>query len=195
MMSQYKINEIFYSLQGEGRNAGCPAIFIRFSGCNLQCPFCDTQHNDGQKMSADEILANVKQYAGKMIVLTGGEPSLFIDEDFVAKFLEAGYKVCIETNGTHALPKNLSWVTLSPKDQFVEKADIVLSECDELKLVFPCPNPQAYDGIKATYRYLQPCDTGDDVKNGEIIAQCIEYIKQNPQWTLSLQTHKILSIR
>lgn len=110
-----KINEIFYSLQGEGFHTGTPAVFIRLSGCNLKCPFCDTQHEEGVLMTDEEIMAEVGKYPAMMVILTGGEPSLWIDREFVDRLHRMGKYVCIETNGTHELPDNIDWVTCSPK--------------------------------------------------------------------------------
>lgn len=193
-----KINEIFYSLQGEGHHSGTPAIFIRLSGCNLKCPFCDTVHNDGIDMSDHEIYLEIAKYPARMVILTGGEPSLFITDDFVQGLKSRGYYIAIETNGTHRLPKSIDWITVSPKDTFVtdnSAAQIVLSSCDELKVIFTGETPKSYPHIKAHHRYLQPCDTGDVKTNSELLTQCIDYIKCNPEWNLSLQTHKILGIR
>ena len=127
-----KINEIFYSLQGEGFHTGTPAVFVRFSGCNLKCPFCDTRHEEGKLMTDGEILAEVLKYPAHLVVLTGGEPTLWIDRDFVRMLQEAGKYVSIETNGTHQLPDNLDWVTCSPK----EGAPVVLRHIDEVKVVY-----------------------------------------------------------
>ena len=110
-----KINEIFYSLQGEGFHVGTPAVFVRFSGCNLKCEFCDTRHKEGVMMSDEEILEQVCQYPCKTVILTGGEPGLWVDEDLVAALHKAGKYVCIETNGTCVLPESIDWVTCSPK--------------------------------------------------------------------------------
>ena len=99
-----KINEIFYSLQGEGYHTGTPAVFIRFSGCNLKCSFCDTRHEEGVLMSDDEIIAEVGKYPAVTVILTGGEPSLWVDEAFIDRLHQAGKYVCIETNGTKLLP-------------------------------------------------------------------------------------------
>ena len=135
-----KINEIFYSLQGEGANTGIPAVFVRFSGCNLRCSFCDTQHENGSMMSDDEIVAEVNRYPkARIVVLTGGEPSIFIDREFVEKMkLATGKTIAIETNGTTPLPDNIDWVTLSPKTGFDggDMKPLLLSECDELKVVY-----------------------------------------------------------
>ena len=102
-----KINEIFYSLQGEGYHTGTPAVFIRFSGCNLKCSFCDTRHEEGVLMSDDEIIAEVGKYPAVTVILTGGEPSLWIDEVFIDRLHQAGKYVCIETNGTNPLPPKI----------------------------------------------------------------------------------------
>ena len=135
-----RINEIFYSLQGEGANTGVPAVFVRFSGCNLRCSFCDTQHQDGTMMSDEEIIAEVNLYPeARIVVLTGGEPSLFIDEAFISKLKTAtGKTISIETNGTNALPEGIDWVTLSPKTGFDggDLQPLLLTECDELKVVY-----------------------------------------------------------
>ena len=103
-MFMRKINEIFYSLQGEGFHTGTPAVFIRFSGCNLKCSFCDTQHEEGVLMSDEEILDAVGEYPATTVILTGGEPSLWIDREFVDRLHRIGKYVCIETNGTRSLP-------------------------------------------------------------------------------------------
>ena len=99
-----KINEIFYSLQGEGFHTGTPAVFIRFSGCNLRCSFCDTHHEEGTLMSDEQLIDAVSAYPCRMVILTGGEPSLWIDETLIERLHQAGKYVCIETNGTHPLP-------------------------------------------------------------------------------------------
>ena len=198
-----KVNEIFYSLQGEGLNTGTPAVFVRLRGCNLQCPFCDTEHAEGKEMTEGEIIEEVSRYKASLVVITGGEPALQLTESLVEMLHLLGKTVAVETNGTIELPKNVDWVTLSPKDAFLgEKAKPVLTEADELKLVFSddlcrdaCKCVSKYDNINVRHRFLQPCDTGDAVKNAEIIKKTIEYCKEHPEWRLSLQTHKILNIR
>ena len=113
-MTSYRINEIFYSLQGEGFWTGTPAVFVRFSGCNLRCPFCDTAHQAFTPMSADDILSACSE--APVVVLTGGEPGLQVDAALIEALHGAGYRVHIETNGTVALPGGIDWVTLSPKE-------------------------------------------------------------------------------
>lgn len=194
-MKEMKINEIFYSVQGEGFHAGTPAIFVRFSGCNLRCPFCDTEHETGVRMSVEQIVREVGTYPARLVVLTGGEPSLFVDADFVQALHEIGKYVAMETNGTHEVPANLDWVTFSPKDAFTE-AENVLAECDELKLVFDGNvDPSRYDGVGARHRFLQPCDTGDAERNAKIMTSVFEYCLKNPVWRVSVQLHKVMNVR
>ena len=192
------VNEIFYSLQGEGYHAGTPAVFVRLSGCNLQCPFCDTQHESGKEMSEEAIVAEVTQYPARLVVVTGGEPSLQLTESLVAALHEKDRIIAVETNGTCPLPSNVDWITLSPKDLFLgEEARVTLDIVNEIKVVFDGEHePRLYTHIKCTHaRFLQPCDTGDAERNAEITAQTIDYIKRDPRWNLSLQIHKILDIR
>lgn len=187
-----KINEIFYSLQGEGRYTGTPAIFIRFAGCNLQCGFCDTKHQVGKQYTEEEILREIASFPAKRVILTGGEPTLQLTESFINALHDAGYSVNVETNGTRPLPCKVDWLVCSPK---AEK--IVLEEVDELKVVFQTPtfDMTPYEAIPAKERYVQPCDTKDRFYNQRIINAAIDYIKANPTWKLSLQTQKILNIR
>ena len=194
----YRINEIFYSLQGEGFHTGTPAVFVRFSGCNLRCTFCDTQHQTGEMFSLQEIVNEVNKYPiAPLLVLTGGEPSLFIDEALVAELKQkTGKKIAIETNGTRLLPINLDWVTFSPKSAF-EGGDIepcVLTHCDELKVVYLGQDLAQYDGIEAKYRFLQPCFVEDSEQRKANMQACVEAVKTCPNWRLSLQIHRVLNI-
>lgn len=190
-----KINEIFYSVQGEGLHAGRPAHFIRFSGCNLHCPFCDTKHEEGVMMTDEEILEKIN-FGSNMVVLTGGEPSLFIDEQFIRKLNNLGKYVCIETNGTHELPKGKFFVTLSPKFEFVSKAELKVKRASELKVVWNGENNMyKYSDIVAKHRFIQPCDTQDKEKNAQIMQEVVEYVKEHPEWRVSVQTQKILNVR
>lgn len=179
-----KINEIFYSLQGEGFHTGTPAVFIRFSGCNLKCDFCDTQHEEGQEMTDEEIIAEVTRYPCRMVILTGGEPGLWIDEELIEALHRAEKYVCIETNGTCALPEQIDWVTCSPK----QGAVLQVKHVDEIKVVYVGQDVSSYLLLPATHHFLQPCSC----RNTE---EVIEYIKSHPQWRLSLQTHKWIDIR
>lgn len=190
-----KINEIFYSLQGEGFWAGTPAVFVRFSGCNLRCSFCDTQHETGTTLSEAEIVEKVAQWPARHVVITGGEPSLFLTASLVEQLHAIGKFVAVETNGTHPLPEQVDWVTLSPKDAFEAKGTPVLHRCDELKVVCTGTPPPTYPHIEAAHRFLQPCDLGDETENHRIMAYTVEFCKAHPEWRLSLQTHKIAGIR
>ena len=195
----YKINEIFYSLQGEGYNTGTASVFIRLSGCNLHCAFCDTRHEEGTMMSLPEIVEQVMQYPkAPLIVLTGGEPSLWIDEDFVMGLKQmTGKRIAIETNGTHPLPHGIDWVTLSPKTGLGESGDlpVVLTRCDELKVVYLGQDLSQYDGIETDHRYLQPCWVEDQQQRRLNMHATVKAVLDNPQWRLSLQTHRILGIQ
>lgn len=196
MATTYRINEIFYSVQGEGVHTGIPAVFVRFSGCNLRCPFCDTNHSTASEMTRDEIVAAVNSHKGTLVILTGGEPGLWVDAELVEALKETGRSICIETNGTCHLPENIDFVTLSPKDAFCEKATPVLEKCEELKVVFTGDNdPSRYDSIDAAYRVLQPCDTGDIKENRKITEAAFDYCLAHPQWRLGLQMHKVLNVR
>ena len=193
----YKVNEIFYSLQGEGRWMGRPAVFVRMSGCNLKCPFCDTDFRGYREMSADDILSKCLEEGGecRFIVLTGGEPSLQVDEQLIATLHQAGYYLSMETNGTHAVPEGIDWVTCSPKVDFTEGGELVVRKVDELKLIFDGEHEVSDYGIACAFRYLQPCDVGNDSRNYLILSECIKYIKAHPEWQLSVQMHKIVGIR
>ncbi len=192
-----RVNEIFFTLQGEGYYSGTPAVFVRLSGCNLRCPFCDTQHEAGVEMSEEEIVDRVGEWSWcRHVVITGGEPSLQLTASLVDALHAAGHYVAVETNGTRTLPPNVDWVTLSPKDLFLgPQAAPILTRADELKVVYDGEHePQQYSGITVQHRFLQPCDTGDPSRNALITAATVEYIKSHTQWRLSLQTHKIINI-
>ena len=185
-----RVNDIFYSLQGEGRNTGRAAIFIRFAGCNLKCPFCDPDFADYTELSDADILNRIKAYPSHFVVLTGGEPSLQVDRPFVDLLHAHGYEIAMETNGTHAIVDGIDWVTCSPKGKSV------ITRCNELKCIFEestvCPDDH---GIQADYKYLQPCDVQDARRNADIVKRCFDYILQHPEWRMSLQTHKLVGFK
>lgn len=195
----FRINEIFYSLQGEGYHVGTPAVFVRFSGCNLRCSFCDTQHQAGQMMTIQSIVDEINKYPhAPLIVLTGGEPSMFIDEAFVAELrIKTCKYIAMETNGTRPVPGNLDWVTLSPKTGFSggDAEPCVLKHCDELKVVYLGQNLSQYNDIQAAHRFLQPCFSDDETQRQVNMKSCVEAVLNNPGWRLSLQTHRLLNIR
>lgn len=196
-----RINEIFYSLQGEGHHAGYPSVFIRFSGCNLDCSFCDTSHGNGIMMSDDEILHAVRLYSAEWIVLTGGEPALWIDSDFVRMLRRAsGKKIAIETNGTVTLPDGLDWICVSPKSGIggCGEMPVLARGADEVKVVdcgqdleqyfsLPCLKPE-------TLMYLQPCYVDDIAKFEANRLRTVGRVLADPRWTLSVQLHRYLDI-
>ncbi len=195
----YRINEIFCSLQGEGFHSGTPSVFVRFSGCNLRCHFCDTRHQEGKMMSLQTIADEVNRYPEvRWIILTGGEPSLYIDEEFLSELKQkTDKKIAIETNGTRQLPAAIDWVTFSPKMAF-PGGDLelcVLSRCDELKVVYCGQDLDQYEGIQTENRFLQPCYSENESEYQENLKACINAVMLNPQWRLSLQIHRILGIR
>lgn len=195
-----KVNEIFYSLQGEGYYSGTPAVFVRLSGCNLQCPFCDTQHECGTEMDEEAIVAEVAKYPARHVVVTGGEPSLQLTATLVDALHKAGKYVAVETNGTMPLPTNVDWITLSPKNAYVDGAEVVLIHADEVKVVYdgihdPDKHLAPFTSHLSPLTFLQPMDTGDAARNAVITEAAVEYVKRHPEWRLSLQIHKILNIQ
>lgn len=191
MLFQMKrVNDIFYSLQGEGRNTGRAAIFIRFAGCNLKCPFCDTDFSQYEEMSDEAILNRIKSYPSRFVVLTGGEPSLQVDRLLVDLLHSHGYELAMETNGTNPIVDGIDWITCSPK------GNTVIKRCNELKCIFEETTQVPDDhGISAEYKYLQPCDVQDAERNAQIVKRCFDYILQHPEWRMSLQTHKLVGFK
>ncbi len=218
----YVVREIFYTLQGEGQNAGRPAVFCRFAGCNLWtgreadrhravCQFCDTDFvgvgPDGGKFVsagelADAVLArwpqqqNNRAHGGRpLVVCTGGEPLLQLDTAAVDALHARGFEVAVETNGTQPAPDGIDHVCVSPK----AGAALVLTRGHELKLVYPQTDAEAQPACFATLAfgafYLQPLDTGDALGTSANTRAALAYCLAHPQWRLSLQTHKILEIR
>lgn len=197
----YHVNDIFYSLQGEGRNSGRAALFVRFSGCNLKCSFCDTDFSTFREMTAVDICEALQKEvlhsnvslpsAGQRLlcVLTGGEPSLQADAELISKLHSLGLEVAMESNGTLPPPDGIDWLTVSPKTR------PAVRRCDELKCLFSGSGNIDDYGIKASYYYLQPLDTGNAGDNMRIAAECTEYIKRHPKWRLSLQTHKLVGFK
>jgi organic radical activating enzyme len=193
-----KVNDIFYSLQREGYHTGKAAVFVRLSGCNLKCPFCDTDFSKYTEMTEEQIVDNVCKLSidCHFVVITGGEPTLQDTTLLIDMLHQNGYKVAMESNGTRKAPYNVDWLTISPKKSFLKNGgDVVVKKCNELKLVFNGENEPQDFGIKADHYYLQPCDVKEPERNSEIINKVVEYIKTNPIWKLSLQTQKILNVR
>lgn len=208
----YAVKELFYTLQGEGAHAGRPAVFCRFSGCNLWsgrevdranaiCRFCDTDFvgvdgPGGGKFAAAAALAETAASTwphpnadNRFIVCTGGEPLLQLDDALVAAFHEHGFEIAIETNGTLQPPDGIDWICVSPK----AGADLVLRRGHELKLVFPQPDllPDTLSDCRFDHYYLQPMDGDNTAANTQA---AIQYCLDHPKWRLSLQTHKLLGI-
>lgn len=195
----YKVNEIFHSLQGEGYNTGTASVFVRLSGCNLRCNFCDTRHEQGTMMTAQQIIDEVNRWSqAPLLVLTGGEPSVWADAALIAALKHGtGKRIAIETNGTRPLPDGIDWVTLSPKTAYPggDLVPCVLTRCDELKVVYTGQDLSQYAHIEATHRFLQPCYVDAPDERQRNMQACVQAVLDNPQWRLSLQTHRIVGIR
>ena len=219
----YKVNEIFFTLQGEGAHSGIPAVFVRFSGCNLRCPWCDTDFADYTEMSAEEIVAEMKALYDtpnerrKMCVLTGGEPSLQVDRELIEVLHKEGFYICIETNGTHPLPEGIDWITCSPK--MIERQDgnklsgnhpthLALHHVNEVKVVFTGTyDPEIWrTQLEAEHWMLQPLRYNgewllmsgiDDfeIDSNDNMDETVRYILSHPFWRLSVQLHKIAGLR
>lgn len=187
------INEIFCSVQGEGYFTGMPSVFIRTSGCNLKCAFCDTHHEEGKEMTVEEILEEALTYQPRHAVLTGGEPALQKElPQLVDALHQRGFYVQIETNGTCPLPSTIDWITCSPK--IIEKT--VVTHPHELKVVYQGQDMRLYEErFQSRVWSLQPCDTGNPEKSAELLNLTIDYVLGHPQWRLSLQTHKFIGVR
>ena len=185
------INEIFYSLQGEGIRTGAPSIFIRLKGCDLSCGFCDTEFNSGKELSLEEIKEYIKKFPCKTIVWTGGEPALQLTDEHIKYFKVLGYFQCIETNGNNKVSSQIDHITLSPK-----VAEHILLKnfpngVTEIKYVrhagqFVLPET----GIKAEHYYISPLNDGDKI-NYKNLYHCINLIKENNKWKLTMQMQKI----
>ena len=193
-----RVNETFLSLQGEGRFTGVPAFFLRLSGCNLRCPFCDTRHQPFVEMTEEAIVEEARRSGVHHVVITGGEPALQLTDSLVEKLHAAGLFVQVETNGTRPLPKGIDWVTCSPKDGFVGLVGTpILEQVDELKMLYAGEGTDlsVADRIQAREYRLQPLATDDEERNKDIRDATIAYILKHPRWSLSLQMHKIIGVR
>jgi len=209
----YSVKEIFYTLQGEGAKTGRPAVFCRFAGCNLWngreedratavCKFCDTDFvgtdgtNGGKYLTAEALADSIESHwptqdrKRRLVVLTGGEPMLQIDDALVQCLHTHGFEIAVETNGTVKAVPGIDWICVSPK----AGAEIVVTQGQELKLVYPQFDalPERFANLAFENFYLQPMDGPNRLANSNA---AIEYCQQNPQWILSIQTHKLLGIR
>jgi 7-carboxy-7-deazaguanine synthase len=210
----YAVKEIFYTLQGEGANAGRPAVFCRFAGCNLWsgreedragavCRFCDTDfvgtdgENGGKYRSADELAAKIASlWPGtegdtehRFVVCTGGEPMLQLDDTLIDALHRERFEIAIETNGTLPVLPGIDWVCVSPKAD----AELVVTRGNELKVVIPQDNQRLADYARLDFDYflVQPMDGPSRELNTKL---AIDWCKRHPQWRLSMQTHKYLNI-
>ncbi|GAB5098435.1 MULTISPECIES: 7-carboxy-7-deazaguanine synthase [unclassified Caballeronia] len=207
----YAVKEIFYTLQGEGANAGRPAVFCRFAGCNLWsgreqdraeavCQFCDTDfvgtdgENGGKYRTPAELVAMIASLwpegeANKFVVCTGGEPMLQIDQPFVDALHGAGFEMAIETNGSLPVLDSIDWICVSPKAD----APLVVTKGHELKVVVPQDNQRLADYEKLDFEYflVQPMDGPSRDMNTKL---AVDWCKRHPKWRLSMQTHKYLNI-
>ncbi|MFN2636503.1 MAG: 7-carboxy-7-deazaguanine synthase [Gemmatimonadaceae bacterium] len=209
----YTVKEIFYTLQGEGAQAGRAAVFCRFSGCNLWsgreedrsravCKFCDTDFvgtgPEGGKFTSATDLADAVDRCwlggasptAKYVVCTGGEPLLQLDEPLVTELQERGFEVAVETNGTKRAPPSLDWICVSPK----AGAPLIQTSGNELKLVYPQEQamPEKFEALEFRHFFLQPMDGPDLARNTE---RAIDYCLKHPRWRLSIQTHKLVGVR
>jgi 7-carboxy-7-deazaguanine synthase (Cx14CxxC type) len=208
----YTVKEIYYTLQGEGVHTGRPAVFLRFSGCNLWtgresdrahaiCSFCDTDFvgtgpEGGKFASADDLAAAVESrwpadaLGARFVVCTGGEPLLQLDDAAVRALHQRGFEVAVETNGTQPAPDGLDWICVSPKSS----APLALTRGHELKLVYPqaAAPPERFAALDFEHFSLQPLDGPDTAANTRA---AIDYCLRHPQWRLSLQTHKLMGLR
>ena len=208
---KYRIKEIFFTQQGEGKNTGKDFIFVRFSGCNLWsgqekhrasaiCKFCDTDFYgtdgiNGGKYQAKELIEKIKSLwisadSQIRVVLTGGEPLLQVDEGLISALKKENIYIAIETNGTLDAPDGIDWICMSPK----ANTEIKLKKGSEVKVVYPQKNlnPDNFNVLDFKNFYIQPMDSENYEDN---VSQSVRYCMQNPNWKLSLQTHKILGIR
>jgi len=211
----YFVKEIFYTLQGEGLHSGRPAVFCRFSGCNLWsgreedraksvCQFCDTDFlgtdgpEGGRFESSSELARKVAGFwpgghtkpARAFVVCTGGEPLLQLDSKLVDALHEEGFEIAVETNGTCLPPAGIDWICVSPK----ANTELALVSGHELKLVYPQAGaePEKFESMNFQYFFLQPMDGPERERNLQL---SIEYCLAHPKWRLSLQTHKFLGIK
>jgi 7-carboxy-7-deazaguanine synthase len=195
----YRINEIFYSIQGEGARAGSPNLFVRFQGCNLRCRReshgfdCDTEFVSGRKWTAAEIVDHLKELAPNCpcVVLTGGEPARQLDPELVEYLHACKYRLAVETNGTIRLPDGIDWVTVSPK---VAEHAIRQRVAHEVKYVRGYGQGIPRTVVKADHYLISPAFEGNAL-DAKTLRWCIDLVKENPKWRLSVQQHKGWSIR
>ena len=196
----YVVNEIFYSLQGEGRKAGTPMVFVRFSDCNLRCSIanagfdCDTEFMSGREMSAREILSEceaLNPHKG-WILFTGGEPGLQLDDALIEAVQEAGWLIAIESNGTVDLPAGIDWICVSPKSA---EHTIRQRKAHEVKYVRRAGMAIPQTSVTAEHYLISPAFQPDGAVSPSDLEWCVKLVKENPSWSLAVQYHKFLNIR
>jgi 7-carboxy-7-deazaguanine synthase len=197
---RYRVNELFYSVQGEGRHAGTMMVFVRFSDCNLRCARsnagfdCDTEFTSGLAKSASEILDDARRLSPKCrwLLLTGGEPGLQVDPPLIDAAHGAGYRIAIETNGTVRLPPGIDWITVSPKSAEHTLRQRVASE---VKYVRSAGMALPETVVRADHHLVSPAFQPDGSVRLEDLDWCLSLIAENPAWLLSLQLHKLIARR
>ncbi|HZF11581.1 MAG TPA: 7-carboxy-7-deazaguanine synthase QueE [Thermoanaerobaculia bacterium] len=198
-MERYVVNEIFYSLQGEGVRAGTPNLFLRFARCNLACRAethgfdCDTEFESGRRLTLPEIVAEMRTLSAicAWVVLTGGEPALQVDRELIDTLNGAGYRLAIETNGSVLLPTGLDWVTVSPK---VAEHAIRQRTAQEVKYVRGYGQAIPQTVVEAEHYLISPAFDGQEV-DARTLDWCIRLARDNPPWRLSVQQHKLWQVR
>jgi organic radical activating enzyme len=196
---RYLVNEIFYSLQGEGVRAGTPNLFLRFSRCNLACKVethgfdCDTEFESGRWLTLPEILAEFQELTRscQWVILTGGEPALQADRELIDALHEAGYRLAIETNGSFPLPEGIDWITVSPK---VAEHAIRQRQAHEVKYVRGHGQALPKTVVEAEHYLISPAFDGAEV-DPRTLDWCIRLCRENPPWRLSVQQHKLWRVR
>ncbi len=195
------VNEIFYSLQGEGLNTGRAAIFIRLSKCNLACSFCDTEFETGEGFSDEEIAEHIAQYPSKLIIWTGGEPTLQLREKTVGYFKSLGYEQAIETNGTRPVPQGLDYITCSPKPEalpFLHKNFPNGVSEFRFPISFDSQLPPPISALPKAQAYqVSPVFLGENLEKLQQVSldKCVQFVLDNPEWRLSIQLHKLIHIQ
>lgn len=194
----YRVNEFFCSLQGEGVRAGTMNVFVRFSGCNLACNLhdhgfdCDTEFTSGISYSAEQVAMHVRSYNSQSVIFTGGEPALQLDDELVAELGKSHY-LAVETNGTKELPDGLDWICVSPKT--AEHTLRVGQKVNELKYVRRAGQAIPKPTLKADHYLISPAFQPDGTLRQEDLRWCIQLVRENPTWRLSMQQHKLWSVR
>jgi len=190
-----RVKEIFYSLQGEGGRQGEASIFVRLSGCNMKCDFCDTDFSGGEDMTCEQILSEIRHFPCQWIIWTGGEPTLQLTDECLQFFKRAGFRQAIESNGSNRLSTLLDYSVVSPKGN-MDNARKINPRVDELRLpVRKNDNLPPVESLpEAIHYYISPIFSENPAETKENIDYCVRQIMKNPQWRLSLQMHKLIGL-